>query len=232
MRPLPHFSFIISLSSHCSTTFTTLFLHHQSVFTLQCDLYHTFPSSSVCLHITVRPLPHFSFIISLSSHCSATLTTLFLHHQSVFTLQCDLYHTFPSSLVCLHIAVQPLPHFSFIVSLYDLYHTFPSSSVCLHIAVRPLPHFSFIISLSSHCSFWLQYYPDHTKGLILMGDLNVNQLKNLDAAEQVRHVCVGVEGGSYMIAIALTCLCGCGGWFLHDSHCSDMSVWVWRVVLT
>ena len=44
-----------------------------------------------------------------------------------------------------------------------------------------------------HCSFWLQYYPDHTKGLILMGDLNVNQLKNLDAAEQVRHVCVDVE---------------------------------------
>ena len=40
-----------------------------------------------------------------------------------------------------------------------------------------------------------------------MGDLNVNQLKNLDAAEQVRHVCVGVEGGSYTIAIAPTCLC-------------------------
>lgn len=31
----------------------------------------------------------------------------------------------------------------------------------------------------------LQHYPDHTKGLILMGDLNVNHLKNLDAAEQV-----------------------------------------------
>ena len=27
----------------------------------------------------------------------------------------------------------------------------------------------------------------------MMGDLNVNQLKNLDAAEQVRHVCVDVE---------------------------------------
>ncbi|XP_076445747.1 protein O-mannosyl-transferase TMTC3-like [Babylonia areolata] len=30
----------------------------------------------------------------------------------------------------------------------------------------------------------LQHYPDHSKGLILMGDINVNVLKNLEAAEQ------------------------------------------------
>ena len=28
-----------------------------------------------------------------------------------------------------------------------------------------------------------QHYPDHDKGLILMGDINVNVLKDLDAAE-------------------------------------------------
>ena len=60
-----------------------------------------------------------------------------------------------------------------------------------------------------------------------MGDLNVNQLKNLDAAEQVRHVCVGVEGGSYTIAIAPTCLCV---WrlSLQDSHCSMRQICVYE----
>ena len=43
----------------------------------------------------------------------------------------------------------------------------------------------FEYTLSACCCF--QYYPDHTKGLILMGDLNVNYLRNLDAAEQVGH---------------------------------------------
>lgn len=33
---------------------------------------------------------------------------------------------------------------------------------------------------------WFQHHPDHTKGLILMGDINVNVLKDLDAAEKVR----------------------------------------------
>ena len=28
-----------------------------------------------------------------------------------------------------------------------------------------------------------QFYPTHSKGLILMGDININHLKNLDAAE-------------------------------------------------
>ncbi|KAL8572921.1 hypothetical protein ACOMHN_013898 [Nucella lapillus] len=30
----------------------------------------------------------------------------------------------------------------------------------------------------------LQHYPDHSKGLILMGDINVNVLKDLDAAQE------------------------------------------------
>ncbi|PVD28691.1 hypothetical protein C0Q70_11285 [Pomacea canaliculata] len=42
---------------------------------------------------------------------------------------------------------------------------------------RPLEAVPYLEQLLTH-------YPDHTKGLILMGDLNVNHLKNLDAAEQ------------------------------------------------
>ncbi|XP_013417042.1 transmembrane and TPR repeat-containing protein 3-like [Lingula anatina] len=30
----------------------------------------------------------------------------------------------------------------------------------------------------------LQYYPDHTKGLILMGDININHLKDIRGAEE------------------------------------------------
>jgi hypothetical protein len=43
---------------------------------------------------------------------------------------------------------------------------------------RPLEALPYLRSL-------LAQYPDHTKGLILMGDLNVNHLKDLNAAEQV-----------------------------------------------
>lgn len=37
-------------------------------------------------------------------------------------------------------------------------------------------------------SHFLKHYPDHDKGLILMGDINVNYLKDLNAAEKVQPI--------------------------------------------
>ena len=34
------------------------------------------------------------------------------------------------------------------------------------------------------CSFLLQYYPQHSKGLILLGDININHVRDLNAAEE------------------------------------------------
>ncbi|OWF55836.1 Transmembrane and TPR repeat-containing protein 3 [Mizuhopecten yessoensis] len=39
----------------------------------------------------------------------------------------------------------------------------------------------------------LQFYPNHTKGNMLMGDINVNNLKNLDAAEQNFNLVVDLD---------------------------------------
>lgn len=33
----------------------------------------------------------------------------------------------------------------------------------------------------------VRYHPDHVKGLILLGDIYINNIKDLDAAEKVRH---------------------------------------------
>lgn len=42
---------------------------------------------------------------------------------------------------------------------------------------------SYIIRKYYYLSFSLQKYPEHTKALLLMGDINVNVLKKLDDAE-------------------------------------------------
>lgn len=43
---------------------------------------------------------------------------------------------------------------------------------------------SFIIRKHYYLNFSLQNYPEHTKALLLMGDINVNVLKKLDDAEK------------------------------------------------
>lgn len=43
---------------------------------------------------------------------------------------------------------------------------------------RPLEAASFLNQL-------VKYHPDHTKGLILLGDIYINNVKDLDAAENV-----------------------------------------------
>ena len=52
-----------------------------------------------------------------------------------------------------------------------------TSSVCVHACV--------CLDVTWVLYLQLQHYPDHVKGLILMGDINVNYLKDLDAAEKV-----------------------------------------------
>jgi protein O-mannosyl-transferase len=53
---------------------------------------------------------------------------------------------------------------------------------------RPLDALPFLLSLHS-------YYPDHVKGLILMGDIYTNHIKDLRAAESCYKKIIEVEPG-------------------------------------
>lgn len=65
------------------------------------------------------------------------------------------------------------------VFVHIVYETTPS---CAGLATPEDVRLSFCIYLGV---LSLQYHPNHIKGLVLLGDINVNHLKNLEAAEEV-----------------------------------------------
>ena len=95
--------------SHCDTAETTVFIHRWSVLTL------------LVLHCDIL-WPQFSFIIDLSSHCS-------------FCLQYYLYHSFPSSSICLHIA-------------HSDHNVSSSSTLLILVTVLPWPQCFFVIHIA------------------------------------------------------------------------------------